>query len=635
MLTSRDLAQHAALGIDPAILAAAGVRRVDDSEGRQILGINGKAGNFAGVLYPYVDPVTQRPRTSRIRIDHPPIGSDGKPDGKYRQPYGDRRALFFPPDVAATLDDPTVPAILVESEKAALAIASAAHRAPRRVLALALGGCWNWRGRIGIVETASGSRVAETGILPDFHRIAWTGRPTYIAFDARPNESVQAAGRGLAVAVSGFGADVWHVTVPDDDGAINGPDDYIGARGDAAWWHLVDAAHPHDFTRDPKGRVVDSFDNVRTALGRLRLTLRENAFTHTTELDGQPVDDPALQRLIVACADHFGYRPSPTTLVTLFTADGARATYHPVRDYLDGLTWDGTPRLDAWLVTYGGATDAPYVQAVGALPLIAAVRRVRHPGTKFDELLVLESPQGTLKSTAIRTLCPDEAWFSDDLPLGIDSKETVERTAGKWLIEGAELHGSRGREAEQLKTFLSRQVDGPVRMAYARLPASVPRQFVLIGTTNARVGYLKDATGGRRFWPVPIRGFDVDALRRDRDQLWAEAALREAGGASTRLDASLWAAASEAQEDRRAGDPWEPLLEPLLDGNGVVAVEHVAVSAIWDALKLEANHLVNQHADRVAAIVQRHGFTRKQRRRVNGKPELCWIRETEDDTNDA
>jgi predicted P-loop ATPase len=263
--------------------------------------------------------------------------------------------------------------------------------------------------------------------------------------------------------------------------------------------------------------------------------------------------------------------------------------------------------------------------------LIAAVRRVRVPGAKFDELPIFEGEQGTGKSTGLRALCPDEDWFSDDLPLGVDAKQIIERTSGRWIIEAAELHGNRGREAEALKAFLSRQVDGPVRLAYARMPTTAPRQFILIGTTNSRVGYLKDSTGARRFWPVVVRQFDVKAVARDRDQLWAEAAHREAAGSSIRLDPALWRAAAAAQEERRAIDPWEVVLEPLLAGDGLTTVEHVPVNAIWAALKFEdAKHLDNRHAARVDAIVQRHGFTTKKRVRIAGKPEWCWVRATED-----
>ncbi len=385
-----------------------------------------------------------------------------------------------------------------------------------------------------------------------------------------------------------------------------------------------------DFARDGKGRIVaGNLHNLRLALARLGLRPALNAFTHDFELGGAPLDDVRVDRLWVQIADTFGFQAAKAALRTVIIADAHVAPWHPVRQYLDALHWDGTPRLDGWLVTYGGADDAPYVRAVGRLPLVAAVRRVRQAGCKFDELLVLESAQGTLKSSALRALCPVDAWFSDDLPLGVDSKQVIERTAGKWIIEAAELHGNRGREAEALKAFLSRQIDGPVRLAYGRLPVSVPRQFVLIGTTNARLGYLKDGTGARRFWPVRVRQFDVEALARDRDQLWAEAAEREAAGASIRLDPSLWRDAALAQEDRRAADPWEPILEPLLVGDGLVKVEHVAVNAIWAALGIEASHLDNRHVDRVTAILQRHGYTHKKRMRLNGKPELCWLRDTE------
>ena len=215
-----------------------------------------------------------------------------------------------------------------------------------------------------------------------------------------------------------------------------------------------------------------------------------------------------IERLWVEIDDTFKFRPTIVTLRRLITDSAHRTVGHPVREYLDAQQWDGTPRLDTWLSTYGGAKPCAYVDAVGALVLIAAVRRVRTPGVKFDELLVLESPQGTQKSTALRALCPRDDLFSDDLPLGVDSKHVIERTCGKWIIEASEMHGHRGRETEQLKAFLSRQVDGPVRLAYGRESTTVPRQFVLVGTTNTRTGYLKDTTGSRRIDSAACRPLD-------------------------------------------------------------------------------------------------------------------------------
>jgi predicted P-loop ATPase len=199
-----------------------------------------------------------------------------------------------------------------------------------------------------------------------------------------------------------------------------------------------------------------------------------------------------------------------------------------VLDYLDGLKWDGKTRIDRWLTTYGGADDTPYVSAVGRIMLVAAARRVRRPGCKFDEMPTFESPQGKDKSTALKVLAVEEDWFSDDLPLTADSQKVIEQTTGRWIVEVAELSGMRKANVEHLKSFLSRQVDRS-RMAYGRLTTEKKREFIVVGTTN-ETAYLKDLTGNRRYWPVKTPIFDLAALRRDRDQLWAEAAAHEAAG---------------------------------------------------------------------------------------------------------
>ena len=389
---------------------------------------------------------------------------------------------------------------------------------------------------------------------------------------------------------------------------------------------LSSVADVPPFIRHPRTKAIvpDDFTNIRLALSSLGVRPTFDAFAQQVVIESAPLSDLAVDTLWVRIVDTFGFRPSKETLRALVAVDAQAATFHPVRDYLAGLAWDGKTRLDRWLSVYAGARDSDYVRAVGALPLVAAVRRVRQPGAKFDELLVLEAPQGKFKSSGLRALCAEDDWFSDDLPLGVDSKQIIERTAGKWLIEAAEMHGNRGREAEQLKAFLSRQIDGPVRLAYGRLPVTAPRQFILIGTTNQTIGYLKDGTGARRFWPVRVQEFDVDALRRDRDQLWAEAASIEAAGAPIRLGRELWAIAGAHQEDRRAVDPWEDLLEPLFDDDD----RAISVEVIWNALGVEANARDNRHADRVAGIVQRHGFTRKAKfRSATGKPTWHWVRD--------
>ena len=225
--------------------------------------------------------------------------------------------------------------------------------------------------------------------------------------------------------------------------------------------------------------------------------------------------------------------------------------------------WDGVPRIDRWLVTYGGAKDSDYVRAVGALVLVAAVRRVRSPGCKFDEMLVLENPeQGTDKSSALQALAVNPEWFSDNLPLGLPPKETIEALSGHWIMEVSELQGMRKSDIEKVKAFLSRQTDR-ARMAYDRTTTEARRQCVIIGTTNSDK-YLRDLTGNRRIWPVRVDRFDLEALKRDRDQLWAEAAAREASGASIRLPEELWAAAAAEQAERVVDNPFLSVLDSVL-----------------------------------------------------------------------
>jgi len=374
-------------------------------------------------------------------------------------------------------------------------------------------------------------------------------------------------------------------------------------------------AFKRDTNKKDKPIIANSQQNIALAVAKLGATLRYDRFAQKAraywrECNGGALDDAVRDDLWLEIDARFHFRPSPDFFDTVIRKLARSNAFHPVKDYLAALQWDKTPRLDTWLVTYGKAADTEYVRAVSRLPLIAAVRRVRKPGCKFDELLVLESGQGTQKSTAVSTLSPEEAWFSDDFPLGAEAKVVVENTASKWIIEASELYGS-ARDVDRLKAMLSRRVDGPVRMAYARLPVEVPRQWIAIGTTNNRSGYLKDATGARRFWPVHVGQFDLEALRRDRDQLWAEAAYREQQGESIRLDPKLYAAAAAEQEQRRLADPWEELLEPFLEGDTVSAVD------IWQALGSQASQRDNRAAERVTRILQRNGYVIKKRIRMN------------------
>jgi predicted P-loop ATPase len=375
-----------------------------------------------------------------------------------------------------------------------------------------------------------------------------------------------------------------------------------------------------DFVVNDKDQILaNNQENIRRALKKMDVNLSYDLFgekemVRWNEYVG-PLNDKIRNRLWLEMDELFHFRPQADFFDTVILDACHKEPYHPILQYLEGLKWDGKPRLDEWLINYAGAGDSDYTRAVSSLILIAAVRRVRSPGCKFDELMVLESPkQGMLKSSALRALCPHPTWFSDDLPLGVDSKQIIERTSGKWIIEAAELSGLPRAQVEHLKSMLSRQVDGPVRLAYARMPVERPRQFIIVGTTNSNA-YLKDHTGNRRFWPIRIERFNIMQLTEARDQLWAEAAKREADGESTRLDITLYDMAELQQSRRKIEDSWEAVLtehftkmEDECFKKGKPPVVRITSQQAYQVLGIPVAQQDERVSERLSRVLQTLGF---------------------------
>ena len=364
------------------------------------------------------------------------------------------------------------------------------------------------------------------------------------------------------------------------------------------------------------GKPSASQANIRIALLKLRVRVRYNQFADRTMISGlegfgPTVDDAAADRIWLLIDERFRLLPKKELFLTVLIDTARRNGFHPVKDYLDKLQWDGVPRIDKWLSTYAGAESSPYVDAVGALVLVAAVRRIRQPGCKFDEMLVLEGKQGKGKSQALSALAVNPDWFSDDLPLNADGKRAIESLHGRWIVEAAELSGMTKGDIEHLKAFLARQIDR-ARMAYGRLVSEVPRQCIVVGTTNSSV-YLRDLTGNRRIWPVPIEEFDIAALTRDLDQLWAEAAVREAQGANIRLDRSLWAEAAKEQKQRTIDDPFYEALYGALDG----LEGKIATDKLWNVVGVDAGHRTQEQNRRLTEAMAQLGWARPKNRSVS------------------
>ena len=382
-----------------------------------------------------------------------------------------------------------------------------------------------------------------------------------------------------------------------------------------------------DFKANDRGVIHrEEPENIRKALDKMGVEVVYDVFSRKKFLrqEGRErrLTDDELVDLRLATKEKFGFLPSKDFFHDVIDSTARQNFFHAVRDYLDGLKWDGKPRLDTWLITYAEAKDNDYTRAVGTLTMIAAVRRIKQPGCKFDELLVLESEQGWNKSSALRALCSKSEWFTDSLQLGDSPQKTIEGTCGIWIAEISELVGGK-RESERLKAFLSRQVDGPVRMAYGREPEEQERQFICIGTTN-QDSYLVDSTGNRRYWPVRVGCFDVDGLTRDRDQIWAEAVDRESKGESARLKEELWPLAGKEQERRLALDPWEEVLTEVFKDRRDVKVQ---AHELWAYLDVSVGHRTPQHNTRLGAVMRRLGFRRKKIRPGKGAaPTWCYAR---------
>ncbi len=636
-LTAADYAALEARWIDAMLADRAGLRRVDSLTGGEAIGR--KTGNYAGIIIPYHHPGSDRVRDYRLRRDQPDLEYDStgnfRPRQKYLSPPGRSNMLYLPPGVDhVALGDTSLPLVVTEGEFKTLALWRLAnHGSPAkpRFLPVGVSGVYNWRGTIGKTVGPDGSRLDVKGAIPDLDWISWDGRRLVIAYDADAvtKDLVRIARSDLAAHLRGRGAMVgfleWDIARGkgiDDHLAIVGPETvldeiaHVDFAGSAWRKDLLRSKPPMNNT---EGRILPVLANAIAA------------FRHAPEWGG------------VLAFNEFGFgtvalRPTPWgviprgewtdhedrlaaewlqkqgILVSVEVAGQAVQTaardrpFHPVKTYLQGLQWDGIERIDRWLSTYLGTEETDYCRAVSPRWLVSAVARILRPGAKADCCLILEGPQGIRKSTALRTLAGE--YFTDELA-DLGTKDAAMQTRGVWIIELSELDSLSHSEVARIKAFMSRTTDR-FRPPYGMRLVESPRQCVFAGTVNHST-YLRDETGGRRFWPIACGRIDVDVLARDRDQLWAEAKARFDAGAVWWLEtAELVQMATDQQIDRYEGDPWEEVIGPWLETRTDVSISEVLAKCLEKAQALWTQADKNRAARCLRALAwaryrERHG----------------------------
>lgn len=319
------------------------------------------------------------------------------------------------------------------------------------------------------------------------------------------------------------------------------------------------------------GHIVhDLFTGMDSAKDGLPWNKNANQWTDT--------DDANLRVWLEKHYDITGKEKIADALTAVLT----RHSYHPIRDYLSGLTWDGVPRLDRIIIDYMGAEDSELNRAMSRKHFVAAVARVFNPGCKYDYCLIMSGAEGIGKSTLLRVM--GGKWFNDSITT-LEGKEGMEQLRRAWMVELGELSSIKRSDVEQVKAHLSKQVD-IYRAAYARRVLEHPRQCVFCGTTNEAL-FLKGDTGNRRFWVIPVvaelrkyRDWS-EAIRRDRDQLWAEAVHYYKQGEPLYLSEELEAQAKQRQQDFNDNndDPIVAMLDKYL--NTLLPVN-------WDTMDIQA-----------------------------------------------
>lgn len=300
-----------------------------------------------------------------------------------------------------------------------------------------------------------------------------------------------------------------------------------------------------------------------------------------------------------------------------------RHTFHPVREWIQSLRWDGKRRVSGWLTDIMGCEDTPYTRECGLSFFVSAVARVMVPGCKVDTTVILEGEQGTFKSSVIRALAGDE-WFLEMSISDVASKDAMQILRRKWIGEMPEIDGLSRSEWSHVKSYFSRVVD-TYRPSYGKGSRDFPRQTVFVGSTN-RTDYLGDDTGARRFYPVRCRAGNVALALELREQLWAEALTMYESGVKWHVtDPALLEEFKAEQAARYRPHPWEETIASWLErpvdiplGKKRSEIGVTTADVLEGALRIEIGRRTLADANNVASCLRRLGWRQGPQTRRGG-----------------
>lgn len=401
--------------------------------------------------------------------------------------------------------------------------------------------------------------------------------------------------------------------------------------GDEAWTRGLHKSENGALRHKSTGNCFLLLENMD-----LKECFRLNEFTKEVEIAhpvpwskkcGRPIQESDLIEIVrwLEGVGQFGINLQMCMSVVQAVAE--QHSYHPLQAWLLSLKWDGQPRIDKWISYYLGCEADPYLEAIGAKFLIGCVARVSDPGCKFDNMLILEGPQGILKSSCLEVLFGRD-YFTDEIA-DFGSKDAAMQLQGVWCVEIAELSTFTRSAAERIKEFVSRRVDR-LRPPYGRILVKWPRTAVLVGTTNASAGYFQDHTGNRRFWPVTCVKIALDDLRKAREQLWAEAVSRYLTSDKWWLEGQEIELASVEQNARYDEDAWHGLIADFVSGRSSITTHEILVTC----LSIPIPQISDGSKKRVARTLSSLGWAPIVTKGVDRKSFRIWKLKTKEPQHD-